>query len=137
MEENYLLFQNIEINELLKPIKIILCSKCNITIDKLIGSAKICRTCFNIQCKKYNKNRTKKEKKPRKNVLKEYEYITPQGENTTVRLKDVNKKCKTCNEIKHYTNFYMVRDLKTKYNYLNPKCMICLNLYYNTLRKKK
>ena len=48
MEENYLLFQNIEINELLKPIKIILCSKCNITIDKLIGSAKICRTCFNI-----------------------------------------------------------------------------------------
>ena len=44
MEENYLLFQNIEINELNDKIKIIICSKCNITIDKHIGSAKICRT---------------------------------------------------------------------------------------------
>ena len=137
MEENNLLFQNIEIKDLLKPIKILKCNRCDILIDKLIGSTKICKKCFNLRAKEYNqKKKSLLEKEPRKNMLKEYDYINTSGEIVKVRMSNVNKQCITCNEIKYYTEFYIIRDSKTNYIYLNPKCIICLNKYYNNIKRE-
>ena len=126
------------------------CIKCSKIIKKKILNQDICHQCHIKLTQQYynqilnndnliNDQNIKKERKKRiksnhqiirKSICHELDYINKKGEIVKVNVKNEYKICNLCNLKKYYTEFYMITD-KNKKNYLLPKCISCIKLYYN------
>ena len=109
----------------------ILCYNCKKRITRKIGNFDICRQCFNFMRMKYyeEKANIKREKISRIKKLHEIEHYKSNGEKIKLFIKDTNKICKICNEDKHFTDYYLLRDthnISSPENYyISTYCKIC------------
>lgn len=140
----------IENKKIIEFNKCSLCDK-DISIKLLIKKCRECKRKITQDIIKNNNNEDniiihkKRGRKPNPNpkekiiidkpIYNLYKYINKDETEINIYLKDENKKCLICNELKHYQNFYCINDKKNNKTYLFSKCQDCFKLCY--LNKNK
>ena len=118
-----------------KDNKNLKCKKCDASINKLIGTAKICNKCHAKKSKEYYINKIQPTKTYIIKHVYDKLYVNEKGKEITLQITNDKKKCRLCETEKMFYDFKFIsgglKDKKT----LSAECKQCYNLIQ--INKKK
>ena len=108
-----------------KPNEMI-CSKCNIAIDKIIGSCKICIKCHNEKSRNYYDKKIQPNRIYKMKYCYDKTYTDSNGKEIKLLITNDYKKCRLCEKEKIFNEYEFISSKEKDKKTLSADCKECL-----------